>query len=119
MGKTFDRIQARYGWSNEYVIGRRLADGGDGLSYTELIQKAKIVYDAWMDEWEREAFWSYRANVPVVGEGKRREVIPFVNWFAQLSGKKIEREEPELMEITDEELERLFGAGRQKFNPLG
>lgn len=72
-----------------------------------------------MDEFERQAYWSYRANVPMVGDGKRKEAIPFPNWFAQLSGKKIEREEPELMEISDEEIEFLMKAGRQKFDPTG
>jgi len=119
MGRSLDRIQYRYGWSNEYVIGRRLIDGGDGLSYTELIQKSKIVAEARLDEFQKEAYWSWRANMPMAGEGEDKVVIPFKNWFAQLTNQKIEPEEPELMEITDEEIEFLMKAGRQKFRPPG
>lgn len=72
-----------------------------------------------MDEFERAAFWSYRANVPTVGEGETRTVIPFPNWFAQLSGKKVEREEPKLTEISDAELEMFTQAGKQEFDPTG
>lgn len=66
----------------------------------------------------REALWSYRANVPTVGEGTNRQAIPFKNWFAQLTGQPIEIEE-ELPEISDKEIEFLMKAGRQKFRPPG
>ena len=72
-----------------------------------------------MDEFEREALWSYRATPPTAGKGEQKQVIPFKNWFAQLSGKKVEREEPELTEISDEELEFFTKAGKQEFNPTG
>jgi len=57
--------------------------------------------------------------VPTVVDKTRREVIPFDNWFAQLSGVPVEREDPGLPEISDEELEFFIKAGNQEFNPLG
>jgi len=79
----------------------------------------RVTGEARHDEFMEDALWSYRANPPTAGEGKNREVIPFRNWFAQLTGKPIEREEPELTEISDEEIEFLMKAGRQKFRPPG
>jgi len=79
----------------------------------------RVTGEARRDEFMEDALWSYRANVPTVGEGSRREVVPFRNWFAQLTGKAIERTEPELPEISDEEIEFLMKAGRQKFRPPG
>ena len=67
----------------------------------------------------REALWSYRANVPMAGEGKNRQAIPFKNWFAQLTGQPMEIEEPQLTEISDAEIEFLMKAGRQRFRPPG
>ena len=83
------------------------------------MQAIRVTGEAKRDEFMQEAFWSYRANVPMAGEGKNREVIPFRNWFAQLTGQAIERKEPELPEISDEEIEFLMKAGRQKFKPPG
>lgn len=57
--------------------------------------------------------------MPTVGEGKNRQVVPFENWFAQLTGKPVEQKEPELMEISDEEIEWALKAGRQKLFPPG
>ena len=65
------------------------------------------------------ALWSYRSNVPTAGEGKSRVAIPFDNWFAHLTGVKVERVEPELPEISDEELEFFVKVGKQEFNPMG
>lgn len=79
----------------------------------------RVTGEAKRDEFMEAALWSYRANVPTVGEGNSREVVPFRNWFAQLTGQPMEREEPELPEITDEEIEFLMKAGRQKFRPPG
>ena len=84
-----------------------------------MLQAIRVTGEVKRDEFTWEAFWSYRANVPTATEGKNREVIPFRNWFAQLTGQALEREEPELPEISDEEIEFLMKAGRQKFKPPG
>ena len=97
--------------------------GGDGLSYSRLLQLVRVVGESKRrEEKERltwDAIWSYRANVPTVGEGTNRQPVPFRNWFAQLTGQPMETQEPELPEISDEEIEFLMKAGRQRFRPPG
>ena len=64
-----------------------------------------------------DALWSYRANTPATGEGKNRIAVSFEDWFAQLTSVK--EEEPEITEITDEEIEWALKAGRQGLRPPG
>ena len=44
--RALKEIQARYGWSDEYTTGRRLAEGGDGLSYSRLLQLVRVTGEA-------------------------------------------------------------------------
>jgi len=74
-----------------------------------LIQKAGVVAESAYEEFKREALWSYRANVPTVGDGNQRQAIPFENWFAQLSGVPAKTTDPEIPEISDAELEAMIG----------
>lgn len=89
------------------------------MSYARLLQAFRVSREAGLDEFRREAMWSYRAKPPVVGTGERTEIVPFKNWFAQISGEKVEIEEPKLTEISDKELEFFMQAGKQEFNPTG
>ena len=72
--------------------------------------------EAQQDEFKQEAIWSYRANVPTVGKGEDRRAVPFDEWYEELT--RIE-EEPEITEITDEEIEWALKAGRQGLRPPG
>ena len=114
--EAIDRIQRRYGWSNEYVIGKRLAEGGDGLSYTELLQKIRVTREAVLEEKQLEAYWSWRAHPPIVGEGENRTVVPFKNWLASI-GLGMEVEEKRFS-LTDEDIKRAFSRGVTKIAVL-
>jgi len=79
----------------------------------------RVTGEAQRDEFMEDALWSYRANPPTAGEGSNRQAIPFKNWFVQLTGQPMETDEPELPEISDEEIEFMMKAGRMKFRPPG
>ena len=68
--------------------------------------------EAKRDERRWDAFWSYRAQPPTIGDGKDRQVIPFENWAAQL-GLGIEVEEKG-MTLTEEDIKKAFAKGFKK-----
>lgn len=72
----------------------------------------RVTGEARLDERRWEALWSYRANVPTVGEGKDRQVVPFNNWVAQLGlGDEVEEKGRTL---SDEDIKRAFSKGVRK-----
>jgi len=81
------------------------------------VQLIRVVGGARKDERIWEAFWSWRAHPPTVGEGSNRSVVEFSTFLAQLGlGEQVEAELPE---ISDEEIKVLFEQGRMGLFPPG
>jgi hypothetical protein len=72
-----------------------------------------VAGEARKEERRWEAMWSYRANPPMVDHN----VLGFDVFMAQLG--LAEMPEPNVTEITDEEIERLMKAGRMGWIPPG
>ena len=89
------------------------------MPYARLIEVIRIASEAQereeKEEWKRAAWISYRANPPRIGDSK--QVVPFGDWLAQLG--LAEPVKPVVPEISDEEIERLFGQGRMGLFPPG
>jgi hypothetical protein len=86
------------------------------VPYARLVQLIRVTREAALDERRWQAFWSWRANPPTVGEGKDRRVIPFGEWWDRMTGK-VQEYEP--AEISDEEIEQALKMGRMQFRPPG
>ena len=81
-----------------------------------MLYAARVVGEALEDEYRREALWSYRANTPMVGEGKSRRPMPFDEFWQRMTGVQVDEKLPE---ISDEEIEALMKHGRIGLVPPG
>lgn len=80
------------------------------------MQKIRVTREAVLEEKQLEAFWSWRANPPIVGEGDTRTVIPFPNWLASIGlGKEVEEKR---FSLTDEDIKKAFSRGVKKIAVL-
>jgi len=80
------------------------------------VQKVRVIGEALEDEHRQEAFWNWRANPPMVGEGKSRRAMPFSEFWQRLTEP---REAEPIPEISDEEIEKLMKMGRIGLRPPG
>jgi hypothetical protein len=76
-----------------------------------------VAGEARKEERRWEAMWSYRANPPMVEFNGHKVVVELNAFMAQLG--LAEATEPNVPEITDEEIERLMRAGRMGWIPPG
>ena len=81
------------------------------------MQLVRVTGEANRDERRWEAMWSYRAQPPARGSGKNRTVISFNEFLVSLG--MAEAVEPEVPEISDEEIEQLMAMGRVGLRPPG